>query len=102
MMRESRAMGTWCHGQRGKAAPESPETEPWKGRERAEGPEEGGPLLVSMVGDADVSRADPRKPGEPHSHTVPGVPASTARSQSMQVAWVLHGCPLLLRQDHLP
>lgn len=53
-------MGTWCHGQRGKAAPESPETEPWKGRERAEGPEEGGPLLVSMVGDADVSRADPR------------------------------------------
>ena len=102
MARDSRAMGTQCRGQRGEAAPGSPETGPWRGRERAEGPEEGGPLLVSRAGDADVSWADPRKPGEPHSHTVPGAPASTASSHSMQVAWVLHGCPLLLRQDHLP
>lgn len=89
-------MGTQCHGQRAEATPGSPETGPWRGRERAEGPEEVGPLPVSRAGDADVSRADPRKPGKP------GVPASTARSHSMQVAWALHGCPLLVRQDHLP
>lgn len=102
MARDSRAMGTRCHGQWGEAAPGSPETGPWRGRERAEGLEEAGPLLVSRAGDADVSQADPRKPGEPHSHTVPGAPSSTASSHSMQVARVLHGCPLLLRQDHLP
>lgn len=63
--------------------PGSPETGPWRGRERAEGPEEGGPLPVSRAGDADVSQADPRKPGET------GAPASAARSHSMQVACVL-------------
>ena len=96
---ESQAMGgegEQSHGQQAEAMPGSPETGPWRGRERAEGPEDGGPLPVSGAGDADVSWADPRKPGKP------GAPASTARSHSMQVAWALHGCPLLVRQDHLP
>lgn len=64
-------MGTWCHGQRGKEHLRAlRQSHGRAGKEQR--PEEGGPLLVSMVGDADVSRADPRKPGEPHSHTVPG------------------------------